>query len=100
MQRLAAERGDRGAGLWGQVPLLGAEARTIGGITDERVAEARHVHANLMGTAGLEAAFHEARDWLAVGALVGGAHGVMRDGVTAAGAHRHAHARLRVAPDG
>src|SRR5262245_10423625 len=59
MQRLAGERFDAVAKRWGQPVRLGAEGLAVIGIADDRMADMRHMHTDLMRAAGFEPAFDE-----------------------------------------
>ena len=87
MQSLPAKGGQRGLGRRRQPGRLGLEAGGVGLIAHDRVTDMGQMHADLMRAAGLQPAFDEARDRLAVGAGVALQHLPMRHRLAAALAH-------------
>ncbi|MND98608.1 hypothetical protein D3C80_909680 [compost metagenome] len=58
MQRLARKAANGAFCRFFQQVRLGAEGGAIFGITDQRIADMGHMHADLVGAAGFQAAFH------------------------------------------
>ena len=88
-RHLGGRRGPLAPG-WGAPPPAAVE-----GIADDRVAAARHVHPNLVGAPGSQAAFDEAGE-----GTEGAAHGIAGERRLAAPNHRHLLAIGRAAANG
>ena len=92
MQRLARKRLHR-VELPLAEPRAGARAVPVHGVTHQRMPEVRHVHADLVGAAGLQRHLDVRR---AAETLQ---HAILADRGLARGDHRHLLAVARVAPD-
>jgi len=97
MQRLPSKPCQGLLGRLRQPAGLGLEARPVGLVAQQRVAEMRQMHPDLVGAAGLQPAFDQARRWLAVPALETLQHLPVGDRLAAIRPHRDAIAALRMA---
>src|SRR5712691_12254426 len=99
MQGLSSKGLQRDSGLRAEVAGLGLESRPVNVVAEQWVTDRRQMDADLVGTAGFEPAGQETGDRRAVAADIAFEHLPVRDGLAAAGTHRHLVARARVAID-
>src|SRR6185312_5172749 len=96
MQGLPAKGGQSGLCGWRQAGRFGAEAGAVVGVAEQRMPDVRHMHPDLVGSAGFEPAFDQAGDRLTVSAGIALQHLPMCDGFAAAFAYRAFVAGLRM----
>ena len=96
MQGLSSKTPQGRLRLRGQMADLGLEAGAVGGVSEQGVADMGHVDADLVRPPGLQPAFDQARDRLAVLAVEGLQHLPVGDGLAAAFADRDLVARIRM----
>src|ERR1051326_921981 len=99
MQRLSSKTLQNGPGRGGQTGRSGPESRAIDGVTHERVADMGHMNPDLVGAAGLQPAFDEARDGFSVLAGEALQNAPMGDRGPATGSYRDLVAAPRMAAE-
>src|SRR4051812_36271092 len=97
MEGLSSKTLQRNLCVFAQQLRLGPKPRAIHRVAEQGMAKPRQMHANLMRPAGLQPAFHEARDWLFSRKSL--QRLPMGDRLAAPGTHRHLVAGLRMAVD-